>query len=141
MEISRPESCPKPTAIATAARLLSFPGRGCIQLATLPLSLYFYYEIPCYGILVNGCILPFLGLLLSLGALGACVGSIFLPAGKTFLYPVGWMLANNEWICRKSLELPGAVWTAGRPELALIACYYVSLAAALYLYRFKGQRR
>lgn len=114
---------------------------GCIQLATLPLSLYFYYEIPCYGILVNGCILPFLGLLLSLGALGACVGSIFLPAGKTFLYPVGWMLANNEWICRKSLELPGAVWTAGRPELALIACYYVSLAAALYLYRLKGQRR
>lgn len=113
----------------------------CIQLATLPLSLYFYYEIPCYGILVNGCILPFLGILLSLGALGACAGSIFLPAGKIILYPAGWILANNEWICRKSLELPGAVWTAGRPGMALIVCYYVSLAAALYLYRQRGRKK
>ncbi len=113
----------------------------CIQLATLPLSLYFYYEIPCYGILVNGCILPFLGLLLSLGVLGASTGSIFLPAGKIILQPAEWMLAKSEWICRKSLELPGAVLTVGRPGIALAVCYYVSLAAALYLYRKKGRKK
>lgn len=113
----------------------------CIQFATLPLSLYFYYEIPCYGILVNGCILPFLGLLLSLGALGAFAGNIFLPAGKIILQPAEWMLGKSEWICRKSLELPGAVLTVGRPGMALAVCYYVSLAAALYLYRKKGRKK
>lgn len=113
----------------------------CIQLATLPLSLYFYYEIPCYSILVNGCVLPFLGLLLSLGALGALAGSVFLPAGKIILYPAGWMLAANEWICQKSLELPGSMLTVGRPDITLVACYYVSLAAVLYLYRQKGKKR
>lgn len=113
----------------------------CIQLATLPLSLYFYYEVSCYSILVNGCVLPFLGLLLSLGALGAFAGSMFLPAGRIILYPAGWMLAANEWICKKSLELPGSVLTVGKPGIALAVCYYVSLAAALYLYRQKGRKR
>ena len=106
---------------------------GCIQLATLPLSLYFYYEIPCYGILINGCMLPLMGPLLFLSVLGAFSGSIFLPAGKFILTLSGWLLAANEWICRKALCLPGAVWIAGKPEIVLIFLYYGVLIFILYL--------
>ncbi len=106
---------------------------GCIQLATLPLSLYFYYEIPCYGILINGCMLPLMGPLLFLSVLGAFSGSIFLPAGKFILTPAGWLLAANEWICQKALCLPGAVWIAGKPEIVLIFLYYGVLIVILYL--------
>lgn len=31
--------------------------------------------------------------------------------------------------------------TVGRPDITLVACYYVSLAAVLYLYRQKGKKR
>ncbi|MEH2942081.1 DNA internalization-related competence protein ComEC/Rec2 [Lachnospiraceae bacterium KK002] len=110
----------------------------CIQLATLPLSLYFYYEISCYSILVNGCVLPFLGILLGLGLLGAVTGSLFPMAGKVILRPAGWLLAGNEKICRSALKLPGAVFLAGKPELILVFVYYGVLAVILYLYRFSN---
>lgn len=105
----------------------------CIQLTTLPLSLYFYYEAPCYSILANGLILPFLGPILSLGLLGAFVG-IFSPlAGAYILTPVGWLLSLDEFICRSMLRLPGAVLVAGNPGIALVCLYYGVLASMLYL--------
>ncbi len=41
---------------------------ACIQLVMLPLSAYFYYEVPPYGIFANACVLPFMGVLLALEA-------------------------------------------------------------------------
>ena len=77
--------------------------------------------------------LPLMGPLLFLSVLGAFSGSIFLPAGKFILTLSGWLLAANEWICRKALCLPGAVWIAGKPEIVLIFLYYGVLIFILYL--------
>lgn len=110
-----------------------------IQLATLPLSLYFYYEISCYSILVNGCVLPFLGLLLGLGFLGAAAGSIFPAVGNVILGPVGWMLTGNEIICRSALNLPGAVFLAGKPDIRLVFAYYGILGLVWYLCHFSSK--
>ncbi|MCI8484267.1 MAG: DNA internalization-related competence protein ComEC/Rec2 [Lachnospiraceae bacterium] len=105
----------------------------CIQFAILPLSLWFYYEIPSYQILVNLCVLPVLGILLSLGVLGAFAGSYHLWAGRMILKPAGWILAGNQWICQRVLELPGALFQGGKPEIKLILFYYGILAMVLYL--------
>lgn len=106
---------------------------GCIQLAALPLSLYFYYEIPCYSIFTNCWILPLMGPLLFISVAGAALGCMFLPAGKWALTLAGWILAGNEWACRRSLQLPGAVYLAGKPGMALILLYYAILVTVLYL--------
>ncbi len=105
----------------------------CIQLATLPLSLYFYFEVPCYSVLANGLILPFLGPTLSVGLLGAFVGIFSIPAATYILAPVGWLLSGNEVICRGILSLPGSVFAAGKPGLALVCLYYGVLVSVLYL--------
>lgn len=106
----------------------------CIQLATLPLSLYFYYEISCYSVFVNGCILPFMGALLFLGILGAAAGSMFSVLGSVLLLPAGWMLSANKWICQMFLNLPGAVRITGKPSLEIILVYYCMLCLGLYLF-------
>lgn len=114
---------------------------ACIQLTTLPLSLYFYYEVPCYSILANGLILPFLGPVLSLGLLGGFAGAFSFRAGYYILTPVGWLLSFNESICRGVLSLPGAVFVAGKPGIAVVLLYYGILASVLYLLSEGAGRR
>lgn len=47
---------------------------GCIQLVTLPLTVWFYYEFPLYSVLINGLLLPFMGLVLTSGLVGGIIG-------------------------------------------------------------------
>ncbi len=105
----------------------------CIQVTTLPLSLYYYYEVPCYGILANAVALPMVGWTLPLAVFGAAAGYISLPVGRLILAPVGWTLKAIAFTCRTCVNLPGAVFVAGKPELALVVCYYIVLGAALCL--------
>lgn len=105
----------------------------CIQLMTLPLSLYFYYETPVYSILTNACILPFMGILLFLGIMGAVAGLFFRGIARLVLFPAGWLLQANEAICRLFLSLPCSTLLTGKPSIELLAGYYMLLAAVLYM--------
>lgn len=105
----------------------------CIQLTTLPLSLYFYYEISPYSILVNLCILPFLGIVLFLGIFGGLLGIVNPVLGELILTPAGWMFAINKMVCRGFLKLPAATVIAGKPELSWLFLFYGSLVLCLYL--------
>ncbi len=113
----------------------------CIQLTVLPLSLCFYYEISCYSMFVNGCILPFLGILLFLGVLGGVLGSFVPLWGSVILEPAGWILGMNQEICQAFLKLPAAEYITGKPELWLMAVYYGGLAVFLYLIWRRKERR
>ncbi len=114
---------------------------ACIQLATLPLSLYFYYEIPVYGVFVNGCILPFMGVLLFLGFSGGILGCFCAPLGEFILKPASWILLANQRICQWSLSLFGSTWILGKPELAIVIGYYGILVLCLYLVWRRRERR
>lgn len=113
----------------------------CIQFAVLPLSAYFYYEIPTYSIFANVCILPFMGWLLSLGILGGLLGTLHPFLGTIFLEPAGWLLALTEHVCRFAFKLPGAEFVAGKPPLELVIIYYAVLAVCLYLIWRSRKRR
>ena len=103
-----------------------------IKLVILPLSVYFYYEFPLYSFLTNVCVLPFMGVLLSLGILGGVLGSIFPFMGAVILKPAGWLLAYYEFVCRLSGKLPWANLIIGRPSLGMVIIYYVILVICLY---------
>ncbi len=113
----------------------------CIQLATLPLSLYFYYECSCYSVAVNACILPFMGILLFLGICGAFVGCFSVVAAKVVFMPASWLFSLFEWLCQESLALPGAALITGKPELFLIALYYFILGAVLCMVYARKERK
>lgn len=59
-----------------------------IQLFTIPLVAYSYYEIPVYAMLINLFVLAVVNGLLGLTVLGVIVGMAFLPRGVFCLRPV-----------------------------------------------------
>lgn len=102
----------------------------CITLATLPVQLYFFYQIPVYGTLLNLLVLPLMGVLLAGG-----LALMALPA----ILPVKWgvmgILALYEGLCHMAESLPGHLWITGRPEWWQIAGYYGLLTVVVNLWK------
>ncbi|MCI7322112.1 MAG: ComEC/Rec2 family competence protein [Lachnospiraceae bacterium] len=104
-----------------------------IQLFTLPLVAYNYYELPVYAMVLNLFVLAGVGSLLLLAAAGAVLG-LFVPVlGKILLAPCGLLLEGYRKLCEASLALPGARYICGKPAGWRILLYYVLLAGIIYL--------
>lgn len=128
---------------------------ACIQLVTLPLTVYFYYEFPLYGVLINGLLLPFMGVVLMSGILGGLLGVLAgalsgvaggalmaMLEGLAFLLlrPAYFLLQWNQKVCRLFEGLPGAMQTVGQPEIWMMIGYYVILVAALWVLHWRNLR-
>lgn len=103
-----------------------------ITLMTLPVQLWFYYEVPVCSPFVNLLVLPFMKPLLICGFL--CL----LPA-------LGWVGAVNRGIlsgyglvCAGFDRLPFRTWNPGRPKLWQVFSYYGILLGIL---AFSARRR
>lgn len=105
-----------------------------IQLFTMPMTAYFYYELPVYSIFLNLCILPFLSPLLGLGLIAGMVSESSMTLAKALLYPCHLILYGYEVLCDLSLSWPGARQILGEPSAAVLIFYYFCLFAALYLF-------
>ena len=92
-----------------------------VILFTLPVQLWFFYEIPVYSVLLNLLVLPFMSAVVAGGILSLIPGLGIV--GTVDCLILWWY----EWICERFGELPGAVWCVGRPEVWQIACYYVGI--------------
>ena len=100
------------------------------QLTTLPLTAYFYYEIPIYAVFVNVLILPFAGVLMICGILGGLTGSVGLPVCWGFLLPCQVILRFYQLICLMFGALPLSQWITGKPPLFLLGIYFAALLIA-----------
>lgn len=96
-----------------------------VTLTTLPIQLYFFYQIPVYGILLNLIVLPLMGLLLA----GGLILMIF-PAVLPVKWGVMGILGLYEEGCRLAEVLPGHLWITGCPKPWQIAVYYGILTVA-----------
>lgn len=112
-----------------------------VQLMTLPILLYFYYEIPIYGIILNLLVLPPASLVVLLAFLGGAAGCIFLPVGRLLLGSVYWLLRLYEMLCRLFQRFPGYIQILGRPAGWKIAVYYLFLLAGAAVIIFLYRRR
>ncbi|MGN0142338.1 MAG: DNA internalization-related competence protein ComEC/Rec2 [Roseburia sp.] len=109
-----------------------------IQLATVPLMAWFYYEIPVYAMLANLFVLPFVAYVVYLGVGGGLLGMLWTVGAEILLFPCHLILAWFDGICRFCTSLPGAVYICGRPSLWKLAVYYCLLALAVC---FAGHQR
>lgn len=98
-----------------------------IQLTTLPIVAWYYYEIPSYALFMNLLILPCIGILLGLGIAGGLSGLAIKQAAAVLLFPCQKMLMLCNWLCGICAKLPGAVQIIGRPKMGQIVCYYLLL--------------
>lgn len=106
-----------------------------IQLTTLPLASFYFYEIPLFAILLNLLVLPMMGPVLALGMTGGLLGGLgILPAAKLIL-PAGWFL---NLLCRLP-KLPTLL--CGKPDLWQIVFYYLILSIFGILFLYRDQKK
>lgn len=101
-----------------------------LTLTTLPIQLYFFYEIPIYSSFLNLMVIPLMSVLMICGYI-----SVFFP----FLYiPTkicSWILTFYGFSAEVFEKLPYAYWNPGRPSPIFIIIYYLLwLAVVIYPY-------
>ena len=105
-----------------------------IFLFTLPVMLWFFYEICPYSVLANLLVLPFLALLIGVG-IGGCVLSFLWQDGGGFLLSTAhYILKFYDLVCRLVENLPYSHIITGRPSLLFLVMYYTILVGMVYLY-------
>lgn len=103
-----------------------------VTLTTLPIQLWFYYEVPTWSVLLNLLVLPWMKLLMGTGM------ASMLPAGSVWGMAAGAILRYYELLCGCFDRLPFSVWNPGRPRLWQILLYYAILGGTT---AFCGYRR
>ncbi len=101
-----------------------------ITLTTLPIQLWFYYEVPVCSVLINLCVLPFMKPLMIIGLLVMLVPGMGVLGGVDCA-----ILRGYELLCRGFDCLPFSVWNPGRPEIWQIVLYYVILLGVVLFCR------
>lgn len=113
-----------------------------IQLTTLPLVMWYYYEVPLYALFMNLLLLPMMGMILGFGIAGGVCGIFWARIAGVLLLPCEIALQLQQWLCRICEKLPGAMWITGRPKLVQVVIYYIILLiGTLWMYRRKERRR
>lgn len=105
-----------------------------IQLFTIPVLLFFYYDLPIYSIFLNLLILPCMSILLYLGLVLASIGG-FLSLPSYFVAgTIHAILVFYEKLCELCLSLPYSILTLGQPSCIQICIYYGVLVLFLFVY-------
>ncbi|MDD6056859.1 MAG: DNA internalization-related competence protein ComEC/Rec2 [Clostridiales bacterium] len=115
-------------------------GSLAIQLMTLPIVTWYYYEVPMYAVLINLVVLLWTEKLLFLGILGGLVGVFSTEAARIVLLPCQLLLSCNLRICEMVSGLPGAMLITGKPTFWKIFLYYTGIGL-LTFYRHTHTRR
>lgn len=102
-------------------------GPVAIQLATLPIILWFYYEVPVYSVFLNLLVVPLMSLIMISALCCGLLGLISIPAGCFFAGAGHYILILFRYGSELMLSLPGSVFVAGRPELWQVMVYYILL--------------
>lgn len=120
--------------------LQSFASSAAVTVVTLPVMLWFYYEICPYSVLANVVCLPFVSLLLVVGMAGCLLSFVWPPAGGFILATAHYILRFYETVCRFVDSLPMSRILTGRPSALFIVVYYVILAAVVWAF-LKWEKR
>lgn len=119
----------------------SFKVSACVQIVTLPVILYHYYEFPLYGVCLNLLVIPLMSVVLFLGFVGSLTVACWYDGGKWILKGSGAILDLFETLCRIAEKLPGQRIITGRPSQGGIFGYYVLLIVMMGVLHWKKQRK
>lgn len=103
-------------------------GGVLLFLGTLPVVLYYFYELPLYSALINLVVIP----LLPFAMVTGIIGTIF---GGFMTYPARLLLSAYDLLFSISGRLPANLWIGGRPGAAALIIYYIILAILIVIYR------
>ena len=103
-------------------RLLSCVG---ISLFVLPITLWYYFEIPIFSLLPNLLLLPVLGYILLWGITGSLIMLFHIPLAGLILWPLDQFLCFFSSFLDRLSNLPFSTIICGRPSFWMIPIYYI----------------
>ena len=105
-----------------------------------PMYLWFYYQFPVYSVWLNLMVIPLMSFLMAAG-LVLFVVSCFVPGAVVFPASlIHGILMIYEKACSICEELPGHMFTPGKPDLWQVIIYLVLLLAVIGLSRLKKKK-
>lgn len=105
-----------------------------VNLITLPILLYFYYDFPIYSIFLNLLILPFVSLLIALAVLLAFIGMFSEFFAMFFAGGIHAIFVFYEKVCNLTISLPNSIITIGKPQIEQLVIYYGLIFLAIFVY-------
>lgn len=112
-----------------------------IQLTTLPIILYYYYEIPLYSLLLNLVLVPCMSIILCSGLLGVACSFLGIGIGKFWGSGAILLLKAYEKMADITLHLPFSNIRWGQPTLTGICCYYLLLVFCVFVFHKMNERK
>ncbi len=106
-----------------------------VQLTTLPITAYFFFEISLYGLLLNLIVLPLMTYVVWSGIAAVLLSYIYVPAAYIAAGSSHYILNIYTLLCRFTGKLPFSTIITGRPALWQIVVYYCFFFAVLYFSR------
>uniref|UniRef100_UPI0040571DB1 DNA internalization-related competence protein ComEC/Rec2 n=1 Tax=Acetatifactor sp. TaxID=1872090 RepID=UPI0040571DB1 len=100
----------------------SITASASITLFTLPVQLWFYYEVPVYSVFLNLLVLPFMSLIMVTGLV-----VMILPGSGMLGTITCLILQGYEWLCECFEKLPYHTWNPGKPQTWQVVVYYLLL--------------
>lgn len=104
----------------------------CIQVLLFPITLYFFFEIPVYSILLNLVIIPLMSIMILCVIIGSTLLSYFTYFCDISFWIVKKILFLYKGLCMFCVGLPGNRMVLGKPEIWEIFVFYVLLAVILW---------
>ncbi len=112
-----------------------------ISIFTLPVTLYFFFQIPIYSIFLNLLLIPLMGALVISAIFLAVLGAILPILALPFGIPCRVILFLYERGCYLCESLPNALYITGRPDLNTIVLYYLVLMGLISLTALSKKRK
>ena len=114
---------------------------AAIQLVTLPVILWDFFQFPVYGIFLNLLVIPLMGGVICSGIGTALLGGISYKAGALAAGTGHYILRFYEWLCHGTERLPYHTLVMGRPAAAAVILYYMVLLVVLIGMKRAAEKR
>ena len=95
-----------------------------LQLTTLPVCIYHYFEYPRYTLMINFIVIPLITFVIYSGTFGILFGLFSIAMGSFSIGMGHYILRFYTLVCHLFENLPFAADIVGRPKLWQIAAYY-----------------
>ncbi len=110
-----------------------------VQLVITPVILWFFYEIPLYGVFLNVLVVPLMNYLLAFLILCGMLGTCFVEVAGFVAFIPEWIFQLYEMLCKNAERLPLHTVCFGRPHWIWILLYYIFLVLGIVCF-YKKER-
>ena len=110
-----------------------------VQMMTLPVTAFHFYQMPPYGLVLNLLVIPLMGGVLCSGMGVIAFGAISSVLGTAAAGTGHYILSLYEVLLKTAGQIPGHNIILGRPGIRLLAAYALLLTAGMLFIEMLGK--